>query len=136
MTGYSLIQSHRGLPNINLFVDRIRSQINYSIHKITKPLDSVVVSAYHVSNINTSCFRSQHEKHYFAHENQRRPQRAASEAGRTGRAQFVESDSKSSVQLCHAQRSRTAFGALCIPALNGGAFRARLGKSRKSYSSQ
>lgn len=86
MTGYSLIQSHRGLPNINLFVDRIRSQINYSIHKITKPIDSVAVSAYHVAEINTIWSRSQHEKHYFAHENQRRPQRAASEAGRTGRA--------------------------------------------------
>lgn len=89
MTGYSLIQSHRGLPNINLFVDRIRSQINYSIHKITKPLDSVAVSAYHVAKINTICPRSQHAKHNFAHENQQGTERSVAAAGRAGRAQPV-----------------------------------------------
>lgn len=90
-------------------------------------LDPVAVGAYHVVNDNTHYNRNQHDQRNFTHENQPGTQRATSETGRTGRTQFIESGAKSSVRLCHAQRSRTAFGALCIPALNGGAFRARLG---------
>ena len=91
-------------------------------------LDPVAVGAYHVVNDNTHYNRNQHDQRNFTHENQPGTQRATSETGRTGRTQFIESGAKSSVRLCHAQRSRTAFGALCIPAVQGGAFRARLGK--------
>ena len=91
-------------------------------------LDSVSVCAYHVANANTNHNRSQHGERNFAHENQPGTQRTASAIGRTGRAQFVESGAKNPVRLCHAQRSRTPFGALYIPALKDGAFRARFGK--------